>query len=64
MFDLRASTITTMTNKTSNWVRIFSCNLHLEMGGIFWPYVLQSILKNNILRGRELFLGHLKFALT
>lgn len=63
-FDLCASTIMTVINSTSNWVRIFSCNLHLEKGGIFCPYVLVSLLHKNILPGREVFVGHFKFAFT
>jgi hypothetical protein len=64
MFDLCASTIMTMINNTSKRVRIFSCNLHLEMGGIFCPYALLSLLNKKILRGREAVVGHFKFAFS
>jgi len=53
MFDLRASKIMTMTNNPSNWVRIFSCNLHLEMGGIFWSLCFTIYIKQERTSGKR-----------
>jgi hypothetical protein len=64
MFDLCPYTVVTMMHSMSKWVSIFSYNLHLEMGGILCPFALLSLLNKNIFRGREVVVGHFKFAFS